>query len=293
MRTAIDRLSEAIRQKQNPTVLGLDTQVNHLPEEFSPDGDSNREKAVSILGYNIALLDLLQDVVPCVKVQIAYYEMLGVPGMEAFRETLYEVRKRGISLIVDAKRNDIGATAEAYAQAYLKPGAEFEADFLTVNGYLGIDGVEPFLAMCRQHGKGIFLLVKTSNPSSGQLQDQQIYGRAIYEMMGDFAATWGEDTIGQCGYSAVGAVVGATYPQQGEALRRTLTRTFFLVPGYGAQGATGKELRGCFDQQGGGAVVNASRSLLTAHQKAPGLPWREAVLAEALRMKADLTGGME
>lgn len=285
MSFAMDRLIKAINLKKNPTALGLDTQIGHLPEGFAREDET---AAQAIVRYNVRLLDLLSDIVPCVKVQAAYYEMLGVAGMQAFADTLRAARERGYVTIADAKRNDIGATAEAYANAYLEPGADFEADFLTVNAYLGIDGIEPFLEKARTHGKGIFMLVKTSNPSGGQVQDLHCQERSIYEIMGDYAEQWGESLRGEYGYSAVGAVVGATYPEQGSALRRRLAHTFFLVPGYGAQGASGKDLRGCFDKDGNGAVVNASRSLLTAHKKAPDMDWKDAVRAEALRMREDI-----
>ena len=202
-------------------------------------------------------------------------------------------------VIADCKRNDIGATAGAYANAYLGEtplgeghDAAFPVDFVTVNAYLGIDGVKPFLEAGKVRGGGIFALVKTSNPSGGQLQDLKIGDRTVYEVMGDLVSEWGEDSIGKYGYSSVGAVVGATYPEQGAALRKRLPHTFFLVPGYGAQGATGKDLRGCFDANGRGAVVNASRSILTAWKKQPGVDFAQAARNEAIRMRDDIMEGM-
>lgn len=287
---AADRLAAGIARVQNPTVMGLDTQRSHLPAAFVPKDETPDEICAAILRYNMALLDGMADFICCVKVQVAYYELYGLAGMRAFAQTLRYAREKGYVTMADCKRNDIGATAAAYAKAYLAPGGDFACDFLTVNGYLGIDGVQPFLQEAKANGTGLFVLVKTSNPSGGQLQDVKTEdGRLVYERMADLVSEWGADCIGTSGYSAVGAVVGATWPQQSTALRQRMPHTLFLVPGYGAQGGTGKDLAGCFDQNGGGAVVNASRSLLCAHQKAPELPWLDAVRAEALRMRADIT----
>lgn len=278
----IDRLIDAIDAKQNPTALGLDMRPDYLPESVPQD-----ETADAILAFNIALMDAVEDIVPAIKVQAAYYEMLGVAGMKAFRETLVEGEKRGFIVIADAKRNDIGPTAEAYARAYF--GGAFPAHFLTVNAYLGSDGVAPFLQYAPDNG--IFALVKTSNPSSGELQDLRFPdGRALYEAMGDCVSAWGAPYIGKHGYSAVGAVVGATYPGQGAALRKRLPHTFFLVPGYGAQGADGKALSGMLDENGRGILVNASRSLMLAYRmkEYAGLSFAEATRREALAMKEDL-----
>ncbi len=299
MELAIDRLIEGIARTGNPTALGLDTQLGHLPEGFAGEVRNFEDAAAALKRYNKALVDALCGIVPCAKVQIAYYEMYGVPGMQAFRETIDYAKQKGMVVIADAKRNDIGATAGAYANAYLgstplTDGEKeaFPVDFVTVNAYLGIDGVEPFLKASQTRGGGIFVLVKTSNPSGIQLQDLKIGDRTVYEVMGDLVSQWGEASIGANGYSSVGAVVGATYPEQGAALRQRLPHTFFLVPGYGAQGATGKDLRGCFDEKGSGAVVNASRSILTAWRKQPGVDFAQAAYNEALRMRDDIMGGM-
>ena len=303
----IDRLAQRIERVNNPTVMGLDTQVSHLPKEFSA---LHRTPAQGILAYNRALLEGLADIVPCVKVQIAYYEMLGLEGMEAFSKTLKLAREMGYVVIADAKRNDIGATATAYAAAFFEKGADFECDILTVNGYLGRDGIEPFTKYAPE--KGIFVLCRTSNPSAGDLQDtggdEQDYARMgrlvagmdgkvgelatapqrVYERMGCLIEDWGKDTVGERGYSAVGAVVGATWPEQSVALRKAHPSTFFLVPGYGAQGGTAKDLAGCFDAKGGGAVVNASRSLLAAWQKQDTDDFVSAARREALDMQKAL-----
>ena len=302
----MDLMIDRIIEKHNPTVAGLDTRVEYLPEEFIAELgigaiDTMEKAAQAILAYNKRLIKALCDIVPAVKVQIAYYEMYGVAGMKAFEETLKAAHEAGMSVMVDAKRNDIGATAEAYATSYLGktqlPAGEaraFEGDFVTVNAYLGVDGVKPFVNACEKNGGGIFALVKTSNPSSGQLQDMKLEdGRTVYEMMGDLVSEWGESTIGAHGYSQVGAVVGATYPEQGRELRARMKHTFFLVPGYGAQGATGKDIAGCFDEKGLGAIVNASRSLLCAWKKQPGVAFDTAARNEAIRMRDDITANID
>lgn len=301
----MDLMIDRIIEKHNPTVAGLDTRVEYLPEAFIAELgigaiDTMEKAAQAILAYNKRLIKALCDIVPAVKVQIAYYEMYGVAGMKAFEETLKAAHEAGMSVMVDAKRNDIGATAEAYATSYLGktqlPAGEaraFEGDFVTVNAYLGVDGVKPFVNACEKNGGGIFALVKTSNPSSGQLQDMKLEdGRTVYEMMGDLVSEWGESTIGRHGYSQVGAVVGATYPEQGRELRARMKHTFFLVPGYGAQGATGKDIAGCFDEKGLGAIVNASRSLLCAWKKQPGVAFDTAARNEAIRMRDDITANI-
>ena len=299
MQLTIDTLIEGIETCKNPTCVGLDTQLAHLPEGFAGEVKYFEDAANALVRYNRAIVDALAGVVPSAKVQVAYYEMYGVPGMRAFHETIEYAKSKGRVVIADCKRNDIGATAGAYANAYLGEtplgeghDAAFPVDFVTVNAYLGIDGVKPFLEAGKVRGGGIFALVKTSNPSGGQLQDLKIGDRTVYEVMGDLVSEWGEDSIGKYGYSSVGAVVGATYPEQGAALRKRLPHTFFLVPGYGAQGATGKDLRGCFDANGRGAVVNASRSILTAWKKQPGVDFAQAARNEAIRMRDDIMEGM-
>lgn len=292
----IDRLTEAVIRLQNPTVMGLDTRFEYLPEGFAALGeDWLSDAAEAIFQYNKALIDGLKDIVPAVKVQVAFYEMYGMAGLACFKKTMDYAAENGMVVIADVKRGDIGSTAEAYAAAYLGSAAigehstqGFPTDIITVNPYLGSDGILPFVKACEQNEKGIFVLVKTSNPSSGEFQDLLYDGAPLYEHVGKKVAQWGESTIGSHGYSAVGAVVGATYPEQGKRLRELLPHTYFLVPGYGAQGAGGKQLSGCFDKNGGGAIVNASRSIICAHKKQPGVQFVEAARNEALRMKADL-----
>jgi orotidine-5'-phosphate decarboxylase len=298
----IDRLIEAIEDKGNPTALGLDTRVEYLPrplkEELSKAeaGPPGEKAAEALAFFNHALIDALSDLIPCVKVQVAHYEMWGVPGMEAFRRTLVYARQKGMVTIADVKRNDIGATAEAYAAAYLGEDAPFSADFVTLNGYLGLDGISPFLNACRKNATGVFVLVRTSNPSAGEFQDLIVQGgpaRPLYEQVGLRVAQWGEGLMGRYGYSSVGAVVGATWPEEGKKLRSLLPHTFFLAPGYGAQGAAARDLAGYSGPKGRGLVVNASRSLLCAHQKRNTDDFISAVRDEALRMRDDLRAALE
>lgn len=297
----MEQLAQRIAQMKNPTVAGLDTRVEYLPQTFvdeiMPAGIRSMEDAAeAVYRYNVRLIDALCDIVPAVKVQVAYYEMIGAPGMAAYDKTMQYAKAKGMLVMADVKRNDIGATAACYANAYIGQtdmpygkARAFGADIATINPYLGVDGIEPFTKACRENDTGVFVLVKTSNPSSGQLQDMRFEdGRTLYEAVADLVEQWGEDTRGESGYSAVGAVVGATYPEQGTALRARMPHTFFLVPGYGAQGATGADIAGCFDQNGGGAIVNASRSILCAWKKREGMPFDAAAREEAIRMREDL-----
>ena len=247
----VDTLIEKIIEKQNPTCVGLDTSFSYLPDEMRAGANSLEDAAEAILTFNRGIIDAVSDIVPSVKVQIAYYEQYGTAGLRAFYETLRYAKEQGLVVITDAKRNDIGATASQYAAAFLgetnvgeNTFSAFPSDFLTVNGYLGSDGITPFVEQCQKHDKGIFVLVKTSNPSSGELQNLKLGdGRTVYECMGDMVERWGEGTAGKYGYSCVGAVVGATYPEEAKVLRARLPHTFFLVPGYGAQGANAEMLK--------------------------------------------------
>ena len=289
----IDRLIRAIRALDNPSALGLDTRVEFVPEAFARPYRDAGGPAEAVRAFNFALLDGLKDLIPCVKVQAAYYELMGLPGLACMAETVAEARRLGYVVILDAKRGDIGATAEAYSGAYLAPEAPLAADFLTVNPYLGSDGVTPFVEDCRATGRGIFVLAKTSNPSSGEFQDLITGdGRPLFERVGEKVSEWGASLIGAEGYSAVGAVVGATYPEQGARLRRRMPHTFFLLPGYGAQGASAEGLAGCFDASGGGAVVAASRSLICAHKKAGTDDFVSAARDEAVRMRQELNAAL-
>lgn len=302
-----DRLCEAILEKKNPTVAGLDPKLAFVPsfikaESFKKFGNTLEGAADALLTFNKGLIDALCDVVPAVKPQCAYYEMYGWQGMRALYETISYAKEKGLFVITDGKRNDIGTTMEAYAAAHLGEVvvedavyAPFGGDALTVNGYLGSDGVNPLLPICKEKDKGIFVLVKTSNPSSGELQDQLIADKSIYRTMGDMCEQWGEDTRGAYGYSAVGAVVGATYPAQLGELREALPHTMFLVPGYGAQGGGAQDVVPAFDKRGLGAVINSSRAIMCAYKKGD---WGEedyakAARAEAIRMRDEIAAALK
>lgn len=302
---ALDRLIEKIVEKQNPTVAGLDPKLSYIPdfikeEAFAKYGKTLEGAAEAILVYNKALIDALCDIVPAVKPQAAYYEMYGWQGVRALTETIAYAKSKGMFVITDGKRNDIGTTMEAYATAHLGvtdvDGTEataFGADALTVNGYLGADGIVPVINVSKKMDTGMFVLVKTSNPSSGELQNLELEGsETIYLHMGNLCEEWGKELMGKYGYSGVGAVVGATYPQQLTELRKELTHTFFLVPGYGAQGGTAKDIAGAFDSNGLGAIVNSSRGIMCAWQKEDSCKpedFAAAARREAEKMKKLLT----
>lgn len=285
-------------------VVGLDSLLDYIPqhikdEKFATYGDTFDAAAQSILEYNKAIIDQICDIVPAVKPQAAYYEMYSWQGMWALCETVKYAQEKGMIVIMDGKRNDIGSTMQAYAKAHLgastvngKELSAFGSDMLTVNGYLGSDGVNPLLPICDEQDKGIFVLVKTSNPSSGELQDQKIGDKSIYETMGAMCEQWGSQTENNYGYSRVGAVVGATYPEQLAEMRQKMPHTFFLVPGYGAQGGGANDVAGAFDKNGLGAIVNSSRAILTAWKKAgtDGKDFAEQARKAALAMKEDIMG---
>ncbi len=282
----VDALIEKIVQTQNPVCVGLDTAFSYLPEEMQRACGAE-ERAAAVLEFNKKIVDGVCDIVPAVKVQIAYYEALGEFGLSCFSKTCRYAKERGLFVIADAKRNDIGATAAQYAEAFFGEGG-FPCDMLTVNGYLGTDGVAPFAELCRQRDKALFVLVKTSNPSSGELQDLHLQdGRTVYECMGDMVEEWGRGACGKYGYSRVGAVVGATYPEEAKALRARLPHTFFLIPGYGAQGGNAEMLKHSFAKGGMGGIVNNSRGILCAYRKRGGTFYGAAREA-ALEMRADL-----
>lgn len=301
---ALDRLIEKIEQMQNPTVAGLDPKLDYVPEyirkkNFDKYGETLKGAAKALLEFNKGLIDALYDIVPAVKSQAAYYEMYGTAGMKTLYKTQEYARSKGMFVITDGKRNDIGTTMEAYAAAHLGKvkvgGAEFEpflGDALTVNGYLGSDGIKPLLKVCGENDKGIFVLVKTSNPSSGELQDKLVEGMPIYELMGEMCEEWGKELPGKYGYTGVGAVVGATYPQQIGLLRGALPHTFFLIPGYGAQGATAKDIAAAFDENGLGGIVNSSRGIMCAYQKqkCSEHDFAGAARREAIRMRDEIMG---
>ena len=295
----IDQLIDRIIEMQNPTCVGLDTDFSYLPDDMR-DGMATFEGVVEqLIEFNMNIVDKVCDIVPAVKVQVAYYEQYGFEGMRAFDCTVNYARGRGMYVIADCKRNDIGSTAKCYSTAYLgqtdingKKITAFPADMLTVNGYLGTDGIEPFVQDIVANDKGIFVLVKTSNPSSGELQNLKLEnGNYIYEQMGDLVAEWGKDTVGKYGYSEIGAVVGATHPEEAARLRKRLPNTFFLIPGYGAQGGNAEMLKVCFDQRGLGGVVNSSRGIICAYKdpRYSGMNYAEAARAACIDMQQDLS----
>jgi len=277
-----DRLCRAIERKESPVVVGLDPQLDQLPAFLrracqAVYGATRRAAGEALWHFNRTLIDAVYDLIPAIKPQLACYERYGIEGLQAYVRTVRHARDAGLLVIADGKRNDIGSTAAFYAEAFLgqtqlfeqEVPAAFAADAITVNGYLGSDGIAPFVERAERYGTGLFVLVKTSNPSSGEVQDLDVAGRPLYEHLGALVERWGESTRSACGYSSVGAVVGATYPEQGCRLRELMPHTLFLVPGYGAQGATAADVVGCFDAQGRGALVNASRSICYAYQREP------------------------
>ena len=300
---AIDRLIDKIKQTNNPTVMGLDPRFDMLPKCVTDKYDKTLEGvSKAILEYNKALIDETCDIIPAVKPQIAFYEMFGIPGLEAFKETCKYAKEKGMIVIADIKRGDIGSTAQGYSNAFLgktKIGDHeesiFDVDFVTVNPYMGTDCVKPFIEDCKKYDKGIFILIKTSNPSSGELQDLKLEnGKEIYMQVAELVEKWGEDLVGKYGYSSVSAVVGATYPEQLEQIRSKAPHTYFLIPGYGAQGGKAEDIALGFDKNGLGGIVNASRSLMCAYKSEI---WKnqfteeeyaKATRAEAIRMKEEL-----
>lgn len=301
---SFDRLIEKIIELKNPTVVGLDPKLEYVPKYIQrryleKDGLTLKAAAKAIYDFNQAIIDEIHDVVPAIKPQAAYYEMYGHYGIRTLEKTIRYAKLNGMFVITDGKRNDIGATMEAYTNAHLgttlvgeNSMEAFGADALTVNGYLGTDGIEPLLKVCREQDKGIYVLVKTSNKSSGELQDLKLEDSTpIYAKMGDLCEKWGTDTIGKYGYSAVGAVVGATYPEMLTELRQRLPHTMFLVPGYGAQGGGAEGLKGGFDANGLGAIVNSSRAVMCAYKKeeCDERDFAKAARREVIRMRDDIT----
>jgi orotidine-5'-phosphate decarboxylase len=257
-----DRLTERIRELNNPSVVGLDPREDYIPLHLR---EQHKALAHAILAYNKGLIDALYDIVPAVKPQVAFYERYGADGMACYAETILYAKEKGLIVIGDIKRSDIATSAEAYADAHLSGDGAFQSDFITVNPYLGSDAVEPFVVNAKRYDKGLFVLVVTSNKRAGDFQNLETPQGRVYEIVGDSVSEWGADLIGRYGYSPVGAVVGATHPEQARALRKRMPHTFFLVPGYGAQGGTADDALACFDADGGGAIVNSSRGIIAAH----------------------------
>lgn len=291
----IDTLVEKIRKTQAPIVVGLDPMLGYVPEQvkqraFAEYGETLAGAAEAVWQFNKEIVDHVWDLIPAVKPQIAMYEQFGVEGLKAFQKTVDYCQEKGLVVIGDVKRGDIGSTSAAYAAGHLgmtvvgnKSYAPFHEDFITVNPYLGSDGITPFTEVCKEQKKGLFILVKTSNPSSGEFQDQKIGEKPLYELVAEKVAQWGADLIGTSGYSQVGAVVGATYPEIGKRLRRVMPKSFILVPGYGAQGGKGKDLVHYFNDDGLGAIVNSSRGIIAAYKQEAYAAYGPEHFAEASR----------
>lgn len=274
----INQLIEKIQKTRAPICVGLDPMLSYIPEHIikrslADFGETLQGAADAIWHFNKEIIDHTCDLIPSVKPQIAMYEQFGTAGLEAYDKTVKYCQEKGLLVIGDAKRGDIGSTSGAYAAAHLgkvKIGdtfcRAFDTDFLTVNPYLGTDGVKPFVDVCREENKGLFVLVKTSNPSSGEFQDQLVGGRPLYELVAEKVVEWGAACMDGA-YSNIGAVVGATYPEMSAVLRKLMPHTWFLVPGYGAQGGTAKDLKPCFHADGLGAIVNSSRGIIAAYQQ--------------------------
>ena len=305
----INKLISNIRKTNAPIVVGLDPMLNYIPEHiqkkaFAEFGETLEGAAEAIWQYNKGIVDATYDLIPAVKPQIAMYEQFGIPGLIAYKKTVDYCKSKDLVVIGDIKRGDIGSTSAAYAVGHLgqvqvgsKKYAGFDEDFATVNPYLGSDGVKPFMDICKEVKKGIFVLVKTSNPSSGEFQDRVIDGRPLYELVGEKVAQWGDELMGD-EYSYVGAVVGATYPEMGKVLRKIMPKTFILVPGYGAQGGKGADLVHFFNEDGLGAIVNSSRGIIAAYKQEKYKEFGAENYADASRaavkdMIADISGALE
>ena len=305
----INKLIANIKKTNAPIVVGLDPMLSYVPEQvqkkaFAEYGETLEGAAEAIWQFNKEIVDHTADLIPAVKPQIAMYEQFGVPGLAAYEKTIAYCQSKGLAVIGDIKRGDIGSTSAAYAVGHLgrvqegsKTYSGFHEDFATVNPYLGSDGVKPFLDVCREEKKGIFILVKTSNPSSGEFQDRMVEGRPLYELVGEKVAQWGSELMGD-DYSYVGAVVGATYPEMGRTLRKIMPKSYILVPGYGAQGGRGKDLVDFFNEDGLGAIVNSSRGIIAAYKQEKYASFGAEHFGEASRqavldMVQDISGALE
>ncbi|MCI5596389.1 MAG: orotidine-5'-phosphate decarboxylase [Lachnospiraceae bacterium] len=304
----INQLVKKIEELKAPIVVGLDPMLDYVPEQikekaFSEYGETLEGAGEAIWQFNKGILDATSDLIPAVKPQIAMYEQFGIEGLKAFHKTCAYAQEKGLVIIGDIKRGDIGSTSKAYAVGHVgkvqvgsKSYRGFEEDFVTVNPYLGSDGVKPFIDVCKEEKKGIFVLVKTSNPSSGEFQDQLIDGKPLYELVAQKVAQWGEEHMGDS-YSYIGAVVGATYPEMGAALRKVMPKNYILVPGYGAQGGKGSDLAPFFNKDGLGAIVNSSRGIIAAYKQEKYAKFGPEAYADASRqavldMKEDLENAL-
>ncbi len=302
----IDLLIDKIKEMNNPTVVGLDPRIDYVPKHIveaavKEFGETTEAAASAFLNFNKQLIDEIFDIVPAVKPQVAMYEQYGAAGMAAYIDTIAYAKSKGMVVIGDIKRGDIASTAEAYSDGHIGRvklfGREheiYQEDFITLSPYLGFDSIEPYLPNCKAYEKGLFILVKTSNPNSGEIQDLMVGEEKLYERMGRLVESWGKELIGKYSYSSIGAVVGATHKEQARRLRELMPNTFFLVPGYGAQGGAAEDLAVCFDKNKLGAIVNSSRGIIAAHQKAPyknnfsELEFAKAARQAALDMREDL-----
>lgn len=304
----INQLTEKIKKLNAPIVVGLDPMLKYVPEHiqkkaFAEFGETLEGAGEAIWQFNKEIIDATCDLIPAVKPQIAMYEQFGIPGLCAFKKTVDYAKEKGIVVIGDIKRGDIGSTSAAYAVGHVgkvqvgcKSYVPFDEDFVTVNPYLGTDGIKPFVDVCKENQKGIFVLVKTSNPSSGEFQDKLVDGRPLYEMVGEMVAKWGEEHMGDS-YSYVGAVVGATYPEMGKVLRKIMPKTYILVPGYGAQGGKAADLAPYFNEDGLGAIINSSRGIIAAYTQEKYARFGAENFADASRqavidMIDDITGAV-
>lgn len=304
----IQKLAEKIKKSHTPICVGLDPMLSYIPEHilkkaYGEFGETLEGAAEAVWQYNKAIIDATYDLIPAVKPQVAMYEQFGIEGLKVFKKTIEYCHEKDLVVIGDVKRGDIGSTSAAYAAGHLgkvQVGSQaysaFDEDFITVNPYLGTDGVKPFIDVCKEEKKGIFILVKTSNPSSGEFQDRLIDGRPLYEWVGEMVAKWGEAHMGDS-YSYIGAVVGATYPETGKILRKIMPKSFILVPGYGAQGATGADLAHFFQEDGLGAIVNSSRGIIAAYKQEKYQQFGSKNFADASRqavvdMKTDIEGAL-
>ena len=305
----IDKLIAKIKATDAPIVVGLDPMLGYIPNyikeaAFKEHGETLEGAAQAVWQYNKGIIDAVYDLIPAVKPQVAMYEQFGLPGLVAFHQTVQYCKEKGLIVIGDVKRGDIGSTSAAYATGHIGKvtiGANtfepFGEDFITVNPYLGTDGIKPFVDECKKNDKGLFILVKTSNPSSGEFQDRLIDGRPLYEYVGEKVVEWGSDCMSG-DYSNVGAVVGATYPEQGKILRKLMPKTFILVPGYGAQGGKGADLAHFFNKDGLGAIINSSRGIIAAYKQEAYVKYGETGYADAARaavldMKADINSAIK
>jgi orotidine-5'-phosphate decarboxylase len=305
----INKLTAKIKQTNAPICVGLDPMLSFVPKQildraYEEYGETLKGAAHAMWIYNKGIIDHIYDLIPAVKPQIAMYEQLGIEGLITYQKTIDYCQEKDLVVIADIKRGDIGSTSSAYANGHLgkvRVGSQiyepFHADFATVNPYLGTDGVKPFVDVCKAEKKGIFILVKTSNPSSGEFQDQKIDGVPLYEKVAQKVVEWGEDHMGD-EYSYVGAVVGATYPEMGKELRKIMKKNYILVPGYGAQGGKGKDLVHFFNEDGLGAIVNSSRGIIAAYQQEQfknygELHYEEAARAAVIAMKEDIAQALQ